>query len=121
MSYKRLGPFENSYVTGTLCLILCMWVSKLGIHQCLIQDSLWDRPYFCNVIPFTDSAKSPSNVAILCRDPITINSVYLMLVLLEQSQAKICLRSLLISVCRTDKLQAENVKFVSSANDLPVL
>ena len=71
---------------------------------------------FCNVIPFIDSA-------ILCHDPITINSVFSIfnVSLLEQSQVRILLRSLLISVCRTDKLQAENVKFVSSANDLPVL
>ena len=55
---------------------------------------------FFNVIPFSDSAMSPSNGTILCRHPITIKTVFSVfnVSLLEQSQLKILLRSLLISL-----------------------
>ena len=77
----------------------------------------------CDVKPFTLNEIFPANVAILCREPIAIKSVFRIfnVSLFELSQLKILLRSLLISVWRIDKSMAENVSFVSSENDLPIL
>ena len=59
-----------------------------------------------------------ANVAILCREPITIKSVFRIfnVSLFELSQLKILLRSLLISVWRIDKSTAENARLVCTVS-----
>ena len=119
---KRPNPLKNSNATPHLCLTLCKWFLQVR-NWSIVRPRHFVLSTCCNVKPFTLNEIFPANVAILCREPITIKSVFRIfnVSLFELSQLKILLRSLLISVWRIDKSTVENIKFVSSANDLPIL
>ena len=116
---KGLTLLRTLTLRVTFCLILSMWLSQ-------VKYSSMSTPRHLTVLTFSNSvsnkerAISSSRFATLCLDPTTIKSVFntFRVSLLAESQEAIPLRSFDILFCRTGKLQPENVKFVSSANNL---
>ena len=110
-------PINHIFGQNTSCIRKPQVISGGGVRTpCTLpldppldQDTVLST--CCNVKPFTLNEIFPANVAILCREPITIKSVFRIfnVSLFELSQLKIRLRSLLISVWRIDKSTAENV------------
>ena len=100
----------------TFCLTLCKWFLQVR-NWSIVRLRHFVLSTCCNVKPFTLNEIFPANVAILCRETITIKSVLRIfnVSLFELSQLKILLRSLLISVWRIHQSTAENVIALSMA------